>query len=362
MGMIYKRGKVWWVKYYKNGKSFRESSNSTKKMVAKKFLDRREGEIAQGKVPGVQFEKTSFEELAEDFLRDYRINKRKSLVRAERSVNHLNKFFEGSKATQITTPRINIYIESRLDRGAAHATINRELSALKRMLNIGAQQTPPKVDRVPHIKMLKENNVREGFFEHNEFLAVRNHLPDHLKPVATFGYTSGWRLDEILSLPWGQVDRHNGCARLETGDTKNDDARTIYFDAELEAMFNELWQKRRLTQNFSKYVFLNAKGTNRMYRFDKAWKKACGKAGIDRLFHDFRRTAVRNMVRSGIPEGVAMQITGHKTRSVFERYNIVNDDDLKKAAKSQEEYLAKQEKSATGTISGTILQIQRKRD
>ena len=68
MGMIYKRGNVWWIKYYRNGKDFRESSKSTKKMVAKKLLDRREGEIAIGKIPGIQFEKIRFDELAEEFL------------------------------------------------------------------------------------------------------------------------------------------------------------------------------------------------------------------------------------------------------------------------------------------------------
>jgi integrase len=386
MGMIYKRGKVWWLKYYRNGKSFRESSKTTKKMVAKKLLERREGEISQGKIPGVLFDKVIFDELAEAFLRDYRINQKKSLAKAERSVNHLKESFEGMSVTSITTPRIDEFIEDRMKsvceecqetffsqdecpacgsgnvkKGAKNATINRELSALKRMLNLGAQQTPPKVDRVLKINMLKENNVREGFFEHNEFLAVRTHLPNHLKPVATFGYKSGWRLDEILSLPWNQVDRNNKCARLETGDTKNDESRTLYFDSELSEMFDELWQKRKTSQNFCKYVFLNAKGSERMYRFDKSWKKACERAGVNRLFHDFRRTAVRNMVRAGVPEGVAMKITGHKTRSVFERYNIVNDNDLEKAARSQEEYLSKQEKSCHGHNLGTIVKIPKKR-
>ncbi|PQP35117.1 site-specific integrase, partial [Desulfobacteraceae bacterium SEEP-SAG9] len=93
MGMIYKRGKVYWVKYYRNGKSFRESSGSNKKMVAKRLLDRREGEIAQGKMPGVQFDKITFDQLAEDFLRDYRINQKKSLARAERSKKQLVMYF-----------------------------------------------------------------------------------------------------------------------------------------------------------------------------------------------------------------------------------------------------------------------------
>lgn len=107
-------------------------------------------------------------------------------------------------------------------------------------------------------------------------------------------------------------------------------------------MFEELWERRKFNRSFSKYVFLNAKGTDRMYRFDKAWKTACTKSGVDRLFHDFRRTVVRNMVRSGIPEGVAMKITGHKTRAVFERYNIISDKDLKDAAKRQSAYLSGQ--------------------
>lgn len=97
-----------------------------------------------------------------------------------------------------------------------------------------------------------------------------------------------------------------------------------------------------------------------MYRFDKSWKKACERSGVNRLFHDFRRTAVRNMVRAGVPEGVAMKITGHKTRSVFERYNIVNDNDLKKAARSQEEYLLWQNKKRNGRNLETIVKSPKK--
>jgi hypothetical protein len=166
MGMIYQRGNVWWIKYSRNGRYYRESTKTTKKMVAQKLLERREGEIAQGKMPSILFEKVTFEELAEDFLRDYRINQKKTLARAERSVNHLKKFFEGYKATQVVTSRINEYVEMRIEEEAANATINRELAALKHMLNMGAKQTPPLVDRVPHIPMLRENNVRKGFFEH----------------------------------------------------------------------------------------------------------------------------------------------------------------------------------------------------
>jgi integrase len=382
MGSIYKRGNIYWIKYHRNGKPYRESSESKKESDAKRLLKKREGEISHGKLPGIYFEKVKFDELAEDFLTDYRINKRKSLKRAENSVGHLKRVFEGIRVVDITTPRINAYVEDRMKwtcndcgekfepmdlcphcesedikQGASNATINRELSALKRMLNLGAEQTPPKVDRVPHISMLQENNTRKGFFEHPDFLALRDALPSHLKVFVTFAYKTGWRVSEIANLTWDQVNLAQSIVRIETGETKNDEARTVYLDNELKSVFRQQWRKGVKRKPQLPYVFLNAAGTDRIKRFDKAWRSACkhSQNGL-RLFHDLRRTAVRNMVRSGIPERVAMMISGHKTRSVFDRYNIVSEQDLKLAAQKQESYL----ESQMGTISGTIVQNDEK--
>ncbi|MBM9514718.1 tyrosine-type recombinase/integrase [Desulfogranum marinum] len=340
MGMIYKRGNVWWIKYYHNCKSIRESSKSKSKMVAERFLKRREGEVAQGLAPGVVYDKITFDQLAEGIIQDYKINGKKSLVRVEKSVEYLRGFFSRYKAVQVTTPMINEYVLCRLDSGAANATINRELAALKRMFNLGVRQTPPIINKVPHIPLLKERNARKGFFEHSEFLFLREALPQYLKGFVTFAYKHGWRLEEIASMKWSQVDVEQGIVRLEVGETKNDCGRTVYLDDELKSFFLDQWQKRKTVCNKTPYVFLNRKGDDRVKRFDKTWKKACSEAGVGvKVFHDFRRTAVRNMVRSGIPERVAMMISGHKTRSVFDRYNIVNDQDLKIAAQMQSDYL-----------------------
>jgi len=244
MGTIYKRGNVYWIQYYRNGKPYRETTKSQKESDAKRLLKKREGEISEGKLPGIYFDRVKFDELAKGFLRDYRINNRKSLVRAERSTGHLKRYFEGYRVPDINSPKIEGYIESRLEEDAANATINRELSALKRMLNLGARQTPPKVDRVPYIPMLKENNVRKGFFEHAEFVALRDKLPDHLKGFVTFAYKTGWRMTEISDLTWNQVDRDNGIVRLEPGETKNDDGRTVYLDEELQEIFQGQWKTR----------------------------------------------------------------------------------------------------------------------
>jgi len=343
MGTIYLRGKTYWIQYCRNGRPYRESAKTEKKMVAKRLLDQREGEIAEGKVPGIYFDRVKFDELAEDFLRDYRVNGRKSLDRAELSTRHLKTVFSGMRVVEITTAQIQAYIETRLSEGAENATINRELAALKRMLHLGANETPPKVNRVPYVPMLKEHNVRQGFFEHGDFLAIRDALPEYLKGLVTFGYKTGWRVSEITGLTWGQVDLDAGIVRLEPGTTKNNEGRTVYLDDELMEVFAS--QKALIRQKgaISPYVFPNREGTGKIRYFDKAWETACRRAGIGKmLFHDLRRTAVRNMVRSGTPERVVMMITGHKTRSVFDRYDIVSADDLRKAAQRQHEYLKSQ--------------------
>jgi len=343
MGSTYKRGTTYWIQYYRNGKPYRESTKSKKESDAKKLLKKREGEISEGKLPGIYFDRVRFDELAEDLITDYEINDKKSIDRARLSVSHLEGIFEGMRVTNITTPLIKKYIKKRKAENAENATINRELAALKRMLIMGARSTPPKVDRVPFIPMLKENNVRQGFFEHPEYSAVKDALPDYLMGYVTFAYFVGWRKDEISSLTWSQVDRKNGIVHLEPGETKNGEARPVYLNDELKEVFQRQWNARKKNQILTPYVFPNWDGKGPIVDARKAWRNACKDAKVGhKLFHDFRRTAVRNMVRSGIPEGVAMKISGHKTRSVFERYNIVNDADLKLASQKQEAYLKTQ--------------------
>lgn len=351
MGCIYRRGKIYWVKYYRNGKPYAESSHSDKQEVAKRLLKIREGEISRGKLPGICFDRIHFEDLVEDYLTDYRINNKRTLDKAERCARYLFKEFEGMRATDITTPKVKKYIRKRMDEGISNASINRELSALKRAFSLAARCTPPKVAQIPYVPMLKESNVRKGFFEHGDFLALRDALPDYLKGFVTFGYRTGCRVSEISNLTWSQANRDQGIVTLDPGETKNDQGRTIYLDKELKVILEQQWKARKKGSKLVQYVFLNSTGDDKVKRFDRSWKTACKKAGIGpRLFHDLRRPSVRNMVRAGIPERVAMMISGHKTRSVFERYNIVSDNDLRIAAQKREAYLEGQNGYKTVTI------------
>ena len=158
MGSLYQRGNVWWIKYYRNGKSYRESTRSEKETYAKKLLKLREGEITQGRIPALRVERIRFDELAEDLITDYKVNGRKSLERAERSIKRLKRFFEGIRVVDIASDQVNVYVAERLEERASNASINRELSALKRMFSIGAKMTPPKVMQIPYILHLHPFN------------------------------------------------------------------------------------------------------------------------------------------------------------------------------------------------------------
>jgi integrase len=369
-------GEVWWIKYYRAGKPYRESSKSKKESDAIRLLKKREGSIVENRFPGLRVEKIRYEELAKDFLNDYRVNGKRSIERAEMSLKHLKKYFEGMRAIDITTDQIRAYILQRQEEGAENGTINRELAALKRMFSLAGQMTPPKVANVPYIPHLEENNVRQGYFEHQEYLALRKALPAYLKPVVSMAYNTGMRKQEILGLRWEQVDLMEGMIRLKPEDTKNSEGRVIFMQGELLEAIH--FQRALRDTQFTKcpWVFFGEDG-DRIKDFRGAWSAACIEAGLcepmideegnpvkdkegetvmvpNKLFHDFRRTAVRNMVRAGIPERVAMMISGHKTRTVFDRYNIVNEDDLRKASERVREYHLERANLQHGHSLGTV--------
>lgn len=376
MGMIYQRGQIYWIKYYRAGKPYRESTRSDSESKAKRLLKLREGQVVENRFPGLKVEKIRYEELAEDFLNDYRVNSKRSIERAEMSLKHLKKYFEGMRAIDITTDRIRAYVLRRQKEGAKNGTINRELAALKRMFSLARQMTPPKVSSIPYVPRLEENNVRQGYFEHNEYLALRKAHPAYLKPVVSMAYHTGMRKQEILGLPWTQVDLMEGKISLKPADTKNQEPRVIYLEGELLEVIH--FQRALRDQKFPQcpWVFFGETG-ERIKDFRGAWEKACIEAGLcevltdekgqpvkdkegkpklipNKLFHDFRRTAVRNMIRAGVPERVAMMISGHKTRTVFDRYNIVNEDDLKKASQRVKEYHLERVNLQNGHNLGTV--------
>ena len=121
----------------------------------------------------------------------------------------------------------------------ADASVNRELEVLKRAFRLAKQSTPPKVHQVPYIPLLRENNTRTGFVEHADYLALKAAAPDYLKPIITMAFFTGCRHREILNLKWSQVDLNRRLIRLNPGETKNRDGRTLYMGQELYDEFAE---------------------------------------------------------------------------------------------------------------------------
>lgn len=198
------------------------------------MLEKVLGRVAEGRRE-TPVNRVRFEDLIGDLKTEYAMKGRKTWERREQHLAHLKPFFGKMRVKGITTERLNAYAVERLEEKASPATVNREMDCLHRMMVLGLRQTPPKVTHIPHFPKLAEDNVREGFFEHDEFLALRGAAPDFLKVPLTIAYYTGMRLREIIGvngLQWDQhVDFRNNCLRLSASQTKTKKA-SVYMEGD----------------------------------------------------------------------------------------------------------------------------------
>lgn len=334
----YLRGKIWWIRYSVPGEADerRESSGSKNKQDAVRLLNKRRKEIDDRQVTST--DATIFD-LLRLYLEDYKRQGRSSYKQADGYVRlHLEPAFGRIKAAALTTKLLRAFIDQKQSQGYANSTINRWLEALRHSYELGLRELPPLVYVAPPIAelMLDENgNVREGFLEHAQYIAVRDQLPDHQKLILVIGYHLGMRRGEILNLRWDQVDWEANLIRLEKRQTKGKQARVAPLYGELRAWLDTAYAGRQTESAF----IVSWKGQG-IVEVKTAWNKARERAGVPGLLiHDLRRTAVRNMIRAGISEKRAMLISGHRTRSMFDRYDITDERDIQADGEKLARYL-----------------------
>ncbi len=334
LGSVFKRGKVYYIIFTHRGRRYKESSGSTKRKVAIALLRKRIAEVVEGRImPSA--ERTTFDDLVKLIEADYAANGRKSRGSLDDRVNVLRERFGKFRPADIAYADISKYVDARRVEKAAAATVKYEVVVLGRMLRLGVQAGLLKA--VPPLPTIKVDNARKGMFKDNELARVLAHLPDDIAPTIEFVAITGWRIGEARKLTWAHV--HGGQVRLAPAETKGGEGRVFPFRVHprLARLMQEQKDRtdalQRRTQTVVPWVFPRADGRP-LGQFHKQWTRACREAGCPgRLVHDLRRRAVKKLVDAGIPEKVAMTITGHRTRSVFDRYHIVADVDVVKAVR-----------------------------
>jgi integrase len=373
LGSIYQRKKTqrdgivvtlptWWIKYYRNGQPFRESSHSEDYSEAERLLKRRQGEIVTGSFGGLGPERIRMADLLNDVIEDYKLHERATLGNAKIQLdNHLMPAFGKVRAAEFTTSHVTRYIAHRKREEAANATINRELAFLKRAFHLGAETDPPRVVRVPHIQLLPEHNVREGLLDVDGYRRLLEELPNYLKLLFVVAYHTGVRSGELKKIRIAQVDLAGKEIHISGRTTKAKEGHTLPIYGDMGP-----WMEMGIAERDAKFpqcpwLFFNEDG-KQVGSFRKTWTSACKRAGVPALlFHDLRRSAVVNMDRAGVPRRVIMQITGHKTEVMFTRYRIVAAADLKQAARRMETYLG-QAKTVGSSADGEEQASQQKPD
>jgi integrase len=335
-GHLYRRGRTWWIKWSDaNGRRHFRSSGSRDRGVAAAMLRDHVAQRDRGMPVLPDPRRVSVDMLLDGLLAEYRTNGRRSVGRAELSCAHLLRYFGGRSAAGVTGADITRYADLRLKEKAAPATVNRELAALRRAYRLAVRQGLLLL--APPITTLREDNVRTGFLDPDQVEAVCARLKrrDAEADIVRFCYQTGWRSrSEVFTLTWAQVDWAGGFVRLEPGTTKNREGRafpiTPALRAVLERRLDFTRRCERMQGRIIPWVF-HRKGQP-IRSMKGSWNRACEKAGVPgRLLHDLRRSAVRNLERAGVSRSVAMKMTGHKTESVYRRYAIVSESDLREA-------------------------------
>jgi integrase len=330
---------------------------------------------------------------------DYLNNNLKSHRNLGTWKRHIEKHFGAQPAREFDPDLVQSYIRKRQQAGAKPGTINRELALIKRGAALGLELLKTDDDKLiaaltrwSKVKALKERNARSGFVKDAEYEALAREtaaIAPWLRCLFELAYNYGFRKSELLGLRVKQIDLEERTIKLNAGETKNDDAREIDILPHLFELVRQMIEGKkpdeyvftrpgragslqRNSAGLSPYWYIRYRdeqgrelreSTNttdevqaremlrakdhplpgrRIAGFRDEWAQACERAGVPGLlFHDLRRSAVRNLRRQGIPEKVAMKISGHRTRATFDRYDVVDRSDVKLAFSKMSQAAAK---------------------
>jgi integrase len=349
-----KESRFWYILYSVNGKQKRESAETEDYQKAKDMLALRMGEHALGMKPTVDVKAIKYEDVKDAYLDQARKDGVTFFQKADGKENlpgmpNLDEFFAGRRVLDITSDVLRAYTNHRTKAGVQGPTIRRELVTLRAMLRLAHKEGKLRLADIPHFPMPADSKPRKGFVNPDLFAQLRDKLPAHLRPLITFLYCTGCRIGAARKITWEMVNADATEMELPGDITKNGEPLTLplvgYGLDELSTMLKKMFRTPGP-------VFDD---TN----LRKEWAEACHnlKLGIKDgwryqglKIHDLRRSAVRNLIRGGARETVAMTISGHKTRSVFDRYNITDTSDVRDALIKRGEYAKIQERRARATM------------
>lgn len=275
-------------------------------------------------------EDSKFNEMAAELSKYYTGDKKagRSLIN---SLQNVINYFTETPAKDIEAELLNYRIKRQTE-GMSNDTINLEFRLLKRVFTYNKLKAPD----VPFLKY----KVRDGTFSYAEYLRVKDALPEYCKALIGLAYISGMRQNEMLTLQWNQADLTTGKITLKAQDTKSGKKRFIYLKGEyLDMMIqHKKWVMNK--NNFCPYVF-TYNGKTQLKSIKRQWKIALEETGLQgKIFHDFRRSALTNLIRAGISETTAMRISGHSSSNIFKRYQIINEEDVELAGETMAKFHA----------------------